>query len=97
MATVTVTKQFKDDFDLWEKEAIRFGEFTKDDMDEFKEMLRRDFKPGPDQLREGLTAINEAGLEVPLAIDNYEDRINVWTVFFADKAKQIRTMWRKAA
>lgn len=86
MATVTVTKQFKEDFDLWSADAIDRGEFTKSDMDEFKAMLRKDFQPGPDQLR-----------EPPARLDNYEDRIRVWSVFFADKADQIRKLLRKAA
>lgn len=92
MATVTVTKQFKEDFDLWADNAIECGEFTKEDMADFKEMLRKDFKPGEDQLREGYKAINAAGVTVPAAIDNYEDRIKVWSSFFADAANNLRNV-----
>lgn len=90
MTTVTVTKQFKEDFDLWAANAIQCGEFTNDDMAEFKVMLRKDMQPGPDQIREGYKAINAAGVEIPVAIDGYEDRIKVWSVFFSDAAKNLR-------
>lgn len=97
MATVTVTKQFKDDFDLWAADAIDGGEYTKADMDELKALLRKDFQPGPDQLRDGLEFITAAGLAVPAAIDDYVERIRVWSVFFADKAEQLRALHRRAA
>ena len=95
MAAVTVTKQFKDDFDLWANHAISCGDFSADDMAEFKALLRIDFQPGQDQLREGLTLITEAGLTIPATIDDYVERIRVWTNFFADKAEQLRNQYRK--
>ena len=88
--TVTVTKQFKEDFDLWANQAMACGDFTKSEMEELRKMLRQDFTPGPDQLRGGLTHINAAGIEVPSMIDDYQERIRVWTNFFADKAKMLR-------
>lgn len=91
---ITVTKQFKEDFDTWAENAIRFGDFTKEDMVEFKEMLRIDMKPGPDQLRQGLELITAAGVAIPAMIDNYEDRIKCWTDYFALKAKAIRQGWK---
>lgn len=83
MATVTVTKQFKEDFDIWAADSIRSGDFTAADMDELKDMLRKEFKPGPDQLRDGYAAINAAGVEIPAAIDDYVERIRVWTAYFS--------------
>lgn len=97
MATVTVTKQFKEDFDLWANHAIAQGDFSAEDMAELKGLLRKDFQPGPDQLREGLTFITAAGLTIPATIDDYVERIRVWTNFFADKAEQLRMPMRKAA
>ena len=97
MAEVRVTKQFRDDFETWSANALKWGDFTRDDMAEFKEMLRQDMQPGPDQLREGLEIINAAGVTVPAIIDNYEDRIKCWTNYFAACAQQIRDGWRKAA
>lgn len=90
MATVTVTKQFKEDFDLWAANALACGEFTQEDMTEFKGMLRKEFQPGPDQLRDGYEIINAAGVKIPAAIDNYEERIKVWTGFFSNAANQLR-------
>ncbi len=97
MATVTVTKQFKDDFDAWAADRLSAGIFTKDEMTEFKAMLRIDFAPGPDQLRAGYEIINAAGVTEPVAIDNHEERYRVWSVYFADEASQIRRPMRKAA
>lgn len=94
---VTVTKQFKEDFDTWAEYKLKWGDFSKEEMDELKAMLRKDLAPGEDQLRQGLTLINAAGVEVPAMIDNYEDRIKCWTDYFAACAKEIRNGWRKAA
>lgn len=92
MATVTVTKQFKEDFEIWAKEQLRTGVFSQDEMTEFKALLRIDMAPGPDQLRAGLEVINEAGVTVPAMIDSYEDRIKCWTDFFSVCANEIRAV-----
>jgi hypothetical protein len=97
MGQVTVTRKFKDDFDVWAEYKVRWGDFTKEEIDELKIMLRKDFAPGPDQLRAGVEIINEAGVAVPAMIDNYEDRIKCWTDYFAASAAEIRESWRKAA
>lgn len=97
MAEVRVTKSFKDDFDVWAEDRLRHGDFTPEDMAEFKAALRKDMAPGPDQLREGLTFITAAGVEVPAMIDNYEDRIKCWTNYFAACASEIRARYKVAA
>jgi hypothetical protein len=97
MAEVRVTKQFKDDFDTWAADRLSTGKFSQEEMDGFKAMLRIDFAPGKDQLRDGLEAINAAGVVVPVAIDNHEERYRVWTAYFADEADQIRRLYRRAA
>lgn len=88
--TVTVTKQFKEDFDTWASNRIKFGDFTEEDMSEFKAMLRKDMAPGKDQLREGLEIITAAGITIPAMIDNYEDRIKCWAGYFSACASEIR-------
>lgn len=97
MATIRVSRQFKEDFDLWAKHKIDSGEFSQEEMAEMKEMMRKDLMPGPDQLREGLTYINQAGVEVPAMIDDVNRRVELWTNFFADFANEIRKSFRKAA
>jgi hypothetical protein len=96
MAQVTVTKQFKEDFDLWAADAIQRGEYTEADMAELKAILRNDFQPGPDQQREQLEFLTADGV-VSAMIDSYEERIKVWTNFFAACANEIRSMYRRAA
>lgn len=93
----TVTRKFRDDFDTWAADRLAKGEFTETDMAEFKDLLRRDLTPGPDQLREGLTIIIAAGVEVPAAIDDHERRYQLWADYFAVEAEAIRQMQRKAA
>lgn len=94
MATVTVTKQFKEDFDVWANDVLSSGEFTNEDMEELKSLLRKDFQPGPDQLRECYEQIIAGGVKVPAVIDNYEDRIKAWTDFFSACANKIRNQYR---
>ena len=88
----TVTKQFKDDFECWAADRLAKGEFTPADMAEFKNMLRRDLAPGPDQLREGLTVIIAAGVEVPATIDDHDRRYQLWADFFSVEAEAIRNI-----
>lgn len=88
----TVTRKFRDDFDAWAADRLAKGEFTETDMAEFKDLLRRDLAPGPDQLRDGLTVIIAAGLEVPAAIDDHEERYRLWGDYFAVEAEAIRNI-----
>lgn len=88
----TVTRKFRDDFDLWATDRLAKGEFTEGDMAEFKDLLRRDLAPGPDQLREGLTVIIASGVEVPATIDDHEERYRFWADFFAVEAEAIRNI-----
>lgn len=93
----TVTRKFRDDFECWAADRLAKGEFTEGDMAEFKEMLRRDLVPGPDQLREGLTVIIASGVEVAATIDDHEERYRLWADFFAVEAEAIRRIQQKAA
>jgi hypothetical protein len=93
----TVTRKFRDDFDTWAGDRLARGEFTQADMSEFKDMLRRDLTAGPDQLREGLTVVIAAGVEVPATIDDHEERYRLWADYFALEAEAIHELQRKAA
>lgn len=88
----TVTRKFRDNFDLWAADRLAKGEFSEFEMAELKDMLRRDLEPGPDQLRAGLTVIVAAGVEVPAAIDDHEERYRLWADFFAAEAEVIRKL-----
>lgn len=85
----TVTRKFRDDFETWAADRMAKGEFTPADMEDFRDTLRRDLMPGSDELREGLTAIIAADLEVPAAINNHEERYRHWADFFAIEAEAI--------
>lgn len=93
----TVTRKFRDDFECWAADRLARGEFTEHDMAEFKDMLRCDLTPGPDQLRKGITVIIAAGVEVPATIDDHEERYRLWSDFFAVEAEAIRALKQKAA
>jgi hypothetical protein len=87
----TVTRKFRDDFETWAASQLAKGNYTPADMEEFRDMLRRDLEPGPDQLRAGMTIIIAAGVEVPAAIDDHEQRYRLWADFFASEAEAIQS------
>lgn len=93
----TVTRKFRDDFDTWAADRLARGQFTPAEMEEFRDLLRRDLTSGPDQLREGMTVIIAAGVEVPAAIDDHERRYQLWADYFAAEAEAIRALQRRAA
>ena len=74
----TVTKAFKENYELWIANRIECGEFTESDADELRVMIRKDLTPGPDQFRE-------------LAIDDHEERFKLWDHFFAAECAEIRS------
>lgn len=82
----TVTRKFRDDFEIWAADRIASGTWTSEEIEELKAMLRVDFSPGPDQLRAGLTVISAAGVEVPAMIDDHEERYRLWSEFFSAKS-----------
>jgi hypothetical protein len=86
----TVTRKFRDDFDTWAAGRLRRCEFTPADMEEFKDLLRRDLMLGPDQLREGLTVFTAAGVEIPATINDHEQRYQLWANYFASEAELVR-------
>lgn len=88
----TVTRKFRDDFDTWAADRLAKGEFAEADMAEFKDLLRRDLAPGPDQLRAGLTVIIATGVEMPATIDDHEERYRLWADYFSVEAKAIRSI-----
>lgn len=81
----TVTRQFKIDFDTWAQKRIDAGEWTLDEIEGLRVMIRQDLTPGPDQLREGLTYLDSVGVERPAMIDDHEERAQLWSRFFADE------------
>jgi len=85
----TVTRKFRDDFDTWAAHRIETGEWTPADLEEFKDMLRRDLAPGPDLQRQGLV-VSIAGVEVSAAIDDHEQRYSLWAEYFAGEAEAAR-------
>ena len=91
-----VTKRFKENFDVWAKWKIERGDFTPAEMEEFREVVRRDLSPGPDVNREGLTVI-VAGVEISAAIDDAGERYRLWDEFFADEVDAIRRRSLRAA
>jgi len=93
----TVTRKFRDDFDCWEADRLARGQFTSAEMEEFRALLRRDLTPGPDQLREGLTVIIAAGVDVPATINDHNERYRMWAEYFAAEAEAIRTLQGRAA
>ena len=97
MAQVKVSKEFKEDFDTWSNDRLSSKQFTQEEMDEMKGLLRIDFAPGPDQLRQGYEFLNEKGVTIPATIDDHEERYRVWSNYFKAEAEIIRGRMRKSA
>lgn len=96
MAQVKVTQKFMEDFKTWESDRLHWKDFTQSEMDGFKDLLRIELRPGPDQIRQGLTVI-EDGKERSANIDDVEERIRMWSNYFAICADEIRARHKKAA
>lgn len=110
MATVTVTKQFKDNFDTWAADVIERGEWTKAQMegipghaDEmqaigFKGILRKfELSDGPDRLRDTLMHRLPDGSYTKSAIDCPKRRFAAWDAYFSEQAEIIRSRSRRSA
>ena len=74
----TVTKRFKDNFDYWIANRIECGEFTEEQAEELRGLIRTDLTPGKDQLRQ-------------FAIDDHEERFKLWDDFFSIECAEIRS------
>jgi hypothetical protein len=78
---VLVTKQFRDDFATWAHERVRTGDWSQQEVDGLKEMFRTaELVPGPGVPR-----------DPPHCIPDVGDRVALWTAYFADEAKAIRS------
>lgn len=97
MATVTVSRQFAEDFKEWADYKISVGDFSQEEMAELKQLIRIDLGPGTDQLRKDYTVLNAKGVEIPAAIDDQQKRVSLWENWFADEANQIRNLLKIAA
>jgi len=87
----TVTRKFRDDFDTWAAHRIEVGDWTPEEMAEFRGSIRQDLAPGPDLLRAGLVVI-VGGVEMPAAIEDHEERYRSWAAFFDVEAEAIRKL-----
>jgi len=92
-----VTRQFKNDFETWAAARIACGAWTPAEMEEFRDMLRRDLAPGPDQFRAGLTVIIAAGVEVSASIGDHEERYRLWAEYFATEVESIQATSQREA
>lgn len=90
-----VTRQFRDDFEIWAADRIARGEWTEAEVEDLRGMLRQDFEPGPDQLRTGVSVILATGIEIPAAIDDHEERYRLWADYFAAEAEAIQALSKR--
>ena len=68
----TVTRQFKANFERWAARVVEAGEWTEQEIEGLKDLLRKDFTPGPDQVRDTMNKI-----------DDHEERYKLWDDYFA--------------
>ena len=92
----TVSRQFRDNFELFAAHRMANGELTEEDVAELKRLIRIDLEPGPDQLRQAVLYLNAAGAKIPATIDDHEERYRYWADFFEAEVADIE-LQRKAA
>lgn len=98
MAEVRVTKQFKDDYDYVTAYWVSSNEWTQEEVDGLKELMRKfELADGPDRLRDDLVHYTAEGVEKPSAINDPKDRYKLWADWFADEARQIKSIFKAAA
>lgn len=91
------TRQFRDNFEAWAQHKVDMCEFTVQEIEELRGMIRKDMTPGPDQLRAECEFLTSAGVKIPATIDDHEERYRLWDAFFAAELMDIRLMERQAA
>lgn len=87
--TVTVSRQFRDNLEKWSAHRIATGQWTAEEIEGLREMLRTEIRPGPDQFRQGVTVLTRCGVAIPATIDDHEERYRLWDDFFADEVRII--------
>ncbi len=92
-----VTKRFRDNFETFAAHRVASGEFTAEEMEGLRDLVRKDLQPGPDQIRGAVDCLEIAGVKVPARIDDVEDRYRLWDEFFAAEAEDIQIQNRLAA
>ena len=98
MAEVKVTKQFKDNFDIWANFVVDRGEWSQEEIEGFKQLLREyELADGPDRLRDDLVHYTPEGKEQPSAINDPKERYRHWDRFFAEKAVEITALYLSKA
>lgn len=98
MAEVRVTKEFKDNFDLWAADVVDRKEWTAEQIEGLKDVMRKhELADGPDTLRDTLVHYTPEGVEQPSAINDPKERFRYWNDFFAAKAAEIRFLQAMAA
>ena len=98
MAEVRVTKQFKENFDLWAADAVESKRWDQDEIEGFKKLMREfELADGPDRLRDDLVHYTPEGVEQPRAIDDPKKRFEYWNDYFAAMAGEIRSRQAMAA
>jgi len=85
----TVTRRFRDNFEAFAAHRVASGEFTAEEMEGLRDLVRKDLQPGPDQIRGAVDCLEIAGVKVPATIDDVEDRYRLWDEFFAAEADDI--------
>lgn len=98
MADVRVTKQFKENFDLWAADVVDAKTWTAEEVEGFKKLMREyELADGPDRLRDTLVHYTPEGNEAPSAIDDPKKRFEYWDNYFASQAGHIKQRQAMAA
>lgn len=89
-----VSRQFVENFKLFEKDRLERGVFTEDEMAEYKDIIRKDLAYGTDRIRFGC-AVFVGGILQSGEILDHKERTKLWSDYFEEESKLV--LQRKAA
>ena len=94
---VTVTPAFRRNFEIFAEHRVSIGLSTQEEMDDLREIVRADLRPGPDQIRAGVDCLEIAGVKIQATIDDAVERYRLWDEYFAAEAEDIAIQKRMTA
>jgi hypothetical protein len=86
---VTVSAAFRRNFEIFAEHRVSSGFFTDEEMEGLRELIRKDLRPGPDQIRAEVDCLEIAGVKIPATIDDVADRYRLWDEFFAAEVEAL--------
>lgn len=76
-----VSREFSERFEAFVAGRVASGAYALADVEELREVVRRDLQPGPDTQRGSVDCLMIAGQPVSACIDDADERRRLWEEF----------------